>query len=97
MTRVLLWAFLALVILRALWRLFDGVLEGFAGASRRPGSRVPQRGVHMVRDPVCGTFVVPERAVALSERGGPVYFCSTTCRDTYLSGRRREAVGGRPA
>jgi YHS domain-containing protein len=40
----------------------------------------------MVRDPICGTFVVPERAVALSAGGGQrLYFCSTECRDKYRS------------
>ena len=84
--RILLFALLALFLLRALWRLFDGVLEGYAGRSAS-GSRVPQRGVQMVRDPVCGTFVVPERAIAISERGTNVFFCSATCRDKYRAQR----------
>jgi YHS domain-containing protein len=87
MTRVLLFALLALVLLRAVWRLLDGILEGFAGRQAGPGSRVPQRGVQMVRDPVCGTFVVPGRALSVSERGAPVYFCSATCRDKYRAER----------
>ena len=86
MGRVLLFALLALVLLRAFWRLFEGVLEGYAG---RPSTRsgVPQRGVQMVRDPVCGTFVVPDRAIALSDRGTNVFFCSPTCRDKYRAQR----------
>ena len=87
MVRVLLFVLLALVVLRAVWRLLDGVLEGFAGRTSGSGSRVPQRGVQMVRDPVCGTFVVPERAIALTDRGSQVFFCSPTCRDKYRSQR----------
>jgi YHS domain-containing protein len=41
----------------------------------------------MARDPVCGTYVVPERAVALNDvstgAAGRVFFCSTACRDQY--------------
>jgi len=37
----------------------------------------------MVRDPVCGTYVIPDRAVALSDGSGQVFFCSTNCRDKY--------------
>ena len=37
----------------------------------------------MERDPVCGTFVVPERAVTLAAGSRVLYFCSGACRDTY--------------
>jgi YHS domain-containing protein len=41
------------------------------------------QGVHMERDPVCGTFVVPHRAVSLIEGRRQIYFCSPRCRDAY--------------
>ena len=44
---------------------------------------MPQRGVQMVRDPVCGTFVVPGRSVMLVEGAQRVHFCSDICRDQY--------------
>jgi YHS domain-containing protein len=50
---------------------------------RRPGTSVPTRGVEMVRDPVCGTFVVPDRAVSALVGHERLYFCSATCRDKY--------------
>jgi YHS domain-containing protein len=68
-------------VAHALSRLFGGILEGMRGPS--PSSRVPARGVPMVRDPVCGTFIVPDRAVTISEGRGQVYFCSDRCRDKY--------------
>jgi YHS domain-containing protein len=37
----------------------------------------------MQRDPVCGTFVVPERAVTLLVGQQQMYFCSISCRDKY--------------
>lgn len=89
MLRFLLLSILLTILFRAVSRLWSGVVRGMqvqgghAGPARG-GSRVPQRGVHMERDPVCGTFVVPERAVALSTSDGRrLYFCSTTCRDQY--------------
>ena len=41
------------------------------------------RGVPMARDPVCGTYVVPDRAVAVVDGRQQVFFCSTACRDKY--------------
>jgi YHS domain-containing protein len=37
----------------------------------------------MVRDPICGTYVVPERAVSIRDGRQAVYFCSEACRDKY--------------
>ena len=73
---------LLIVVAHAFWRMMDGVLDGLSGRART-GS---QRGIHMVRDPVCGTFVVPERAVAIEDGSRRVFFCSTTCREKYRSG-----------
>ena len=81
MTRLVLFVILAVFVGRAFWRLVDGVVEGATGVPR--SSRVPARGVQMARDPICGTYVVPGRAVMLAERGHPTYFCSTACRDKY--------------
>ena len=89
MLRFLLLSILLTILYRAVSRLWAGVVRGRDGQSRPTGnpggsSRVPTRGVHMERDPMCGTFVVPERAVALStSEGERLYFCSTDCRDKY--------------
>jgi YHS domain-containing protein len=37
----------------------------------------------MARDPVCGTYVVPDRAVAITDGRRQIFFCSTVCRDKY--------------
>jgi YHS domain-containing protein len=86
MLRVVLLVLLATVVARAFWRIVGGVVEGITGG--RPGDRAPARGIQMVRDPVCGAFVVPDRAVALDDhrarRGRErLYFCSDRCRDAY--------------
>lgn len=83
MFRLALIALLILFLARALWRLVGGVVEGIAGPAR--GQAAP-RAVQMARDPVCGTFVVPERAVAIADRGHQIYFCSPACRDKYRKG-----------
>ncbi len=85
MLRVVLLLILLVFIARAFWRVVDGVREGLGGASRRPAPPA-ERGVHMVRDPVCGTFVVPERAVSLLDGSSRLFFCSTACRDRYRAG-----------
>ena len=72
---------LFLVMLRAVWRLLGGVIVGMKG--KAPSPQAPERGIQMARDPVCGTFVVPDRAVSLVDGRQHLYFCSTTCRDQY--------------
>ena len=77
-----------LVAIRAIWKLLQGVMQGMAGPStgqgfRRESGGVPAQGVQMAKDPVCGTYVVPDRAVSLSAGGQRIYFCSDACRDKY--------------
>jgi hypothetical protein len=85
MLRVVLELVLIIVIARVFWRVIGGIMEGLGGTphSRVPDRGVPDREVPMARDPVCGTFVLPDRAVSLSDGRHRVYFCSTTCRDKY--------------
>ena len=84
----LLWLVLSAVVVRAIWRLVDGVIAGLSGqqaSGRQPGAGAgpPARGVQMVRDPVCGTYVVPDRAVSLTDGSRRLFFCSTACRDAH--------------
>jgi len=67
-----------LIVLRVVFRALKG-----AGTI---GSRTRQRiGGTLVRDPQCGTFLPPARALSLSTRTGVVHFCSDRCRDTWVS------------
>ena len=68
LSRLALFLVLAVVVARAFWRLVDGILEGVTG--KRPDGQVPARGVPMVRDPVCGTFVVPDQALTIESELG---------------------------
>ena len=81
--RLVLFVVFAVIVARAFWRLVDGIVEGISGRPRRGGGHVPARGVQMVRDPVCGTFVVPSNALSLADGRLSVYFCSPACRDKY--------------
>jgi YHS domain-containing protein len=93
MLRFILLSILLTIVFRAVARLWSGIVRGMQGQVGYSGPRqsggasgVPRRGVQMARDPVCGTFVVPERAVALSaSMGERIYFCSAACRDKYRS------------
>ena len=83
MFRVLLFMLLVFFVSRAIWRLFDGIVEGASRQRPRSSSRAPEQGVAMVRDPVCGTFVLPGNAVTLVEGRARLYFCSDDCREKY--------------
>ena len=82
LARFLIWALLLLVVWRALRALFAGILQG-ASTPPRPPAGPPERGELMVRDPVCGTFVLPSRAVSTTDRSGTHHFCSDRCRQAY--------------
>ncbi len=82
MTRFLLLAVLVLLAVRAVLRLLGGILDG-ATPRPRAGSGPPEKGERMLRDPVCGTFVVPSRSLAVREKDGIVYFCSEKCRTAW--------------
>ena len=81
MVRVVLLLALIIIVARVFWRIVDGVIEGLRAGSPSVGR--PAKGVQMERDPVCGTFVVRERAVTLGVGQDRLYFCSPGCRDTY--------------
>ena len=81
--RYLLWALLLLLVARSVLRLLRGIREG--AGTRPPRQRgSPGKGELMVRDPVCGTFVVPSRAVTARDKSGTHFFCSEKCRQAYL-------------
>jgi len=83
MTRVILLLFLILAAARFFWRLFDGIMRAAGPAS--PGARGggPPASVKMLPCPVCGTYVVPGKAISVVSGGAPVYFCSEKCRGEY--------------
>ena len=92
LTRFLLWALLLFLVFRAIGRLIRGIGEGTRGTTSRGGrgrAAEAPKGELMVRDPVCGTFVVPSRALSHRDKNGTQCFCSDTCRQEYLSRSER--------
>jgi uncharacterized protein len=84
MLRLALVLILFIFIARAFWRVVDGVIEGLGGQPRTPARRDRTgAGIQMVRDPVCGTFLLPDRALTIIDGRQRLFFCSTACRDTY--------------
>jgi len=81
LARLILFIVLGIFVARAFWRLVDGIVEGVKGPP--PPGNVPARGVQMVRDPVCGTFVLPDQRRMISDGRTHVFFCSDACRDKY--------------
>jgi YHS domain-containing protein len=65
-------------VLRALLRLWRGIAEGMSPPRPPQPSAMP-----LVRDPVCGTFVVPSRALSGGTGADTRFFCSENCRRTY--------------
>ena len=84
-TRALLILALFWVIARVFWRFIEGVVSGASapGAQRGRSGNVPTA-VKMLPCPVCGTYVVPGKAIMLTSGTGPVYFCSDKCRAAYV-------------
>lgn len=84
MLRWLLLAILFVFVVRALSRLMSGVLQG--AGYRRDGDTRPS--VKLVRDPVCGMFVTPSKALTATAAGETMYFCSETCRRKWAAEHR---------
>ena len=79
MARLILLTVLALIVARMVWRLVVGVFEGM-GYQQGQTSR---GGVSLVRDPICGMFVMPSNALTSGSGSGTRYFCSEKCRQEY--------------
>lgn len=102
MLRFILLSILLTFLFRAVSRLWAGIVRGMQGGSgqttARTQARSVQRSVQMSRDPICGTFVVPERAIVMSGTNGErFYFCSAACRDQFMAARAPLGAQGRTA
>jgi YHS domain-containing protein len=86
--RALLIFLLFVFLARAVWRLLEGVVRGARGgapgAGGRPGGQAPAA-VKMAQCPVCGTYIVPAKALTGVSRGQVLYYCSETCRGKHAA------------
>jgi YHS domain-containing protein len=77
--RTLLLFLLVIFFLRFVGRLLHGIRRGMS-ASGPATSASAKPVVKMVADPVCGTYVIPGKALQASRGRDTHYFCSETCR-----------------
>jgi hypothetical protein len=73
------------------WLLRDAVHsppDSQEAAPRQPASK------RLVRDPMCGTHVAEELAVAVRSGSELMHFCSVECRDAYLRSTQKIAANG---
>ena len=75
----------------------DAAANSATGAGVGAAAGDSQGGVaarRLVRDPICGMHVAEVLAVPLRAGGELVHFCSTACRDKYVSGTQSMAANG---
>ena len=84
MFRFILLLVLFAVFARLFWRFVGGVVRGATipppGGARANSAPSP---VRMQPCPVCGTFVVPGKAISGTSSGAAVHFCSEKCRSEH--------------
>ena len=93
MARFILLLVLFTVIARTVWRFIDAIIRGASvpfdpaqGKPPAPGARsTAQSAVKMSQCPVCGTYVVPGKAISVASGGSTIYFDSEKCRAEYQS------------
>ena len=83
MLRFALGALLIVMLARAFWKVVDGVVEGATGRPRSSGGRTSAAPTKLVRDPVCGTYIVPNPSLSVVRGGNTAYFCSDRCLKSY--------------
>jgi YHS domain-containing protein len=82
--RVALFLILIAVVLRSAYRFLEGVIEGATGGSAAASRQIAG---HMVKDPVCGTYVVQGRALMAVRGQQTAWFCSPRCQQAWLQGK----------
>jgi YHS domain-containing protein len=81
MAKLIIYLVLLFIIGRMVWRFMYAIFEG-AGMLKAPRDR-ERAAVKLVRDPVCGVFVVPTQALTLGSGTSTRYFCSEKCRQQW--------------
>jgi len=77
------------VIPLVLFLLLRSLLSGVFSRRNQPAAPPPApSGGTLHKDPICGTYVSADSAIALTVKGEQVYFCSRECWDKYHEGSR---------
>ena len=87
MARFVLLLLLIVTIARTFWRFVDAIVRGASAPAPQGGPRRSNTptAVRMQQCPVCGTYVVPGKAISLVSGGTPLYFDSEKCRAEFQS------------
>jgi YHS domain-containing protein len=72
---------LVVLLIRAVLNFFSGVFRGVAG----PKKTSSNNRLHLVKDPVCGTYIDPSRSYSKKIGATIHYFCSENCRETFCA------------
>ena len=80
MLKLIVWVVLPLLIGRVVWRFMYAIFEGAGMLKEHRGEPAA---VKLVRDPVCGVFVVPTKALTAGSGSSTQYFCSEKCRQQW--------------
>ena len=72
-----------MIVIRVLWRMLNGMIEGAAGPRQGRSRATTNQSVPLVRDPVCGTFIVRSKALTSGQGEEVQFFCSERCRSEY--------------
>jgi YHS domain-containing protein len=85
--RIILLVLAALLVLRLLGRFLLGLFVGLSEPPRESargrgrGSERAKVAGALVQDPVCGTYIPRDTAIAVSAGAGTRFYCSEACRD----------------
>ena len=80
LVRFILFSLLITLVVRAVMRLVCGIVEGATGGGPRAAAPPATK---MVKDPVCGTYVVPSKALTASRGNQTAWFCSPECQHAW--------------
>ncbi len=81
--RFLIFTLAIVLALRSLYRFVASIVEGATGRSSSAAKPRQVQG-HMVKDPICGTYVVEGRAIAGMRGSETAWFCSSKCQQAWL-------------
>ncbi len=86
MVRVVLYIFLAIILISILRAVIGVIGKGFAALmepEEKRGSGEVQTAGELKRDPVCGTYVSTAISVKKTIAGKTVHFCSQECSEKF--------------
>jgi uncharacterized protein len=89
------------LVLRFVLGLFQGLADPSAGSKSRAssarGGGPAKIAGELVKDPLCGTYIPRDTAIAARLGGETRYYCSVTCRDKDADASRSQPPMGRAA